>query len=427
MSPPDEARSPEPEARPDRLGFWLAVFVVLVFSGGWITAISGPDGDPEASGVIRVLYLPAYAATLALLASAPRRSLLAAVHAPVLWLLIGLVFLSTLWSVDAETTTRRAVAVAFTSLAGVVIAARFDWPNLARVLATSFAILAALSLAVGLGLPNFGRMSDIFPGAWRGLWSDKNGLGDKMALGAVIALAAAILNPTQRRLWLGVAALAFGLILLSTSKTSLVSLCAGLAALGFVGVVRRGPALALLASTGAFAFIAVISLALTLAPEQALGMLGKDATFTGRTKIWAAALRQIHQRPWTGYGYAAVWTNESLWSPLAWIAKDAGFRPHHAHNSWLQIWLELGLVGLGLWALYWLETLARAILAAYRSPGAYFALPFLVVFSLTSLTEVLALDYNDFIWLIFTALATRLALGRRLMERAEVRAASTSP
>ena len=40
-------------------------------------------------------------------------------------------------------------------------------------------------------------------------------------------------------------------------------------------------------------------------------LLGKDATLTGRTKIWDAIWRQIQERPWTGYGYSAVWDDKS--------------------------------------------------------------------------------------------------------------------
>ena len=48
--------------------------------------------------------------------------------------------------------------------------------------------------------------------------------------------------------------------------------------------------------------------------------------------------------------------------------------------------------------------------ALYRSRGAYLALPFFVIFSLTSLTESIAVVYNDMRWVIFVALAVKLAL-----------------
>jgi exopolysaccharide production protein ExoQ len=164
-----------------------------------------------------------------------------------------------------------------------------------------------------------------------------------------------------------------------------------------------------------------------LAPDIFLNLLGKDATLTGRTKIWAAVMRQIQQRPWFGWGYGAVWSEDSGWGPLAWIVKQAGFTPQHAHNSWLEQWLGMGLWGLGAWSLYYLMTMIRAIGAMFRSSGALVALPFLVVYTMTTLTESVAVSYNDMRWVIFVALSIRLALPEREPVKSDPLAAGRLP
>ncbi len=393
-----------------RWAFGLSVGLLAVFSQGWVPFLLGPDGDPEASGLIRAVYFPWYAAALLLVAADPRQSLRAALRAPLIWALIALAFVSTTWSIDPGVTLRRTIALLFTTLAGFAIAARYDWPELAEVMGAAYALIAIASLVVGLLLPSYGRMSDIFPGSWRGVFFDKNGLGDGMTLGFMAFIASAALVPRRRRLWLGFAGLALLLVLLSQSKTSLVSLLIGLSAFVLVLVARRS---AILAVVTTFLGVVVVGLFLALIAFDAdalLGLLGKDATLTGRTEIWAAILRQIHTRPWTGFGYGAVWTDESGWGPLAWIISDAKFRPHHAHNGWLETWLGLGYVGLWLWAAVFGQTLALAIAAIYRSRAAYLALPALVVYGLISLTESVTFVYNDLVWVIFTALSVRLAL-----------------
>jgi O-antigen ligase len=130
---------------------------------------------------------------------------------------------------------------------------------------------------------------------------------------------------------------------------------------------------------------------------------------TGRTIIWSSVQRLIHERPWTGYGYAAVWTDQDAWGPLAWIVKWAQFRPHHAHNSWLETWLGLGYPGLVLWTAVFFLTWGLALVAVYRRAAGYFVFPFLVFYSLTTLTESVAFIYNDLYWVIFAAIAFRLA------------------
>jgi O-antigen ligase len=154
-----------------------------------------------------------------------------------------------------------------------------------------------------------------------------------------------------------------------------------------------------------------VGVAVFFASDVVLGLLGKDATLTGRTQIWAAVMRQIQLRPALGYGYAAIWDEDlGSWGPLAWIIHDAGFRPHHSHNSWLEQWLAMGYVGLAAWIAFFGQTLAANVVALYREKGAYLALPYFVVYAITSLSESIAVQYNDMRWTIFVALAVKLAL-----------------
>ncbi len=394
-----------------RLGFVTAVVMVLTFTQFWQMPLVGPNGDPDASNLIRSLFFPAYAMAVAQFAARPWSALTTAVRSPLIWLLIGLVFASTAWSIDPSTTERRAIALLFTTLAALVLASRFEWPDLLEVLATAFAVVTVCSYLLGLLVPSYGRMAagSEFPGAWRGVYIEKNGLGDSMTMAFITLCATAVLNPRRRRLWIGFAAAAIGLVLLSTSKTSLVTLVIGSACLSFVWLVKRGPAFAIAATFVAVTGLLALGLGIVFASDAFFALLGKDATLTGRTVIWSSVLRLIHERPWTGYGYAAIWTDESGWGPLAWIVKWSHFRAHHAHNSWLETWLALGYPGLVLWAAVVILTWGLAVFAVYRRPGGYFALPFLVFYSLTMLTESVAFIYNDLYWVIFAAMAFKLA------------------
>ncbi|MFI4973350.1 MAG: O-antigen ligase family protein [Caulobacterales bacterium] len=391
------------------LAFAGAVFLLLTYSQGWTRPVFGAGADAPESGVIRALYLPAYGVGAALIALTPWSVAKALVRQPFLIALIGVAAASVLWSVSPDQTSRRVFALLFTTLGGVVLAARFSWARLAEVTASSFAILALVCLFVGLFVPSIGRMTDIFPGAWRGVWDEKNTFGDNMTLGLFCCAAAALLNRPRAMLWWSAAALCLLLVAMSASKTSLVAALLGVAAMGFVASVRRGPASGVAATWTAAIGVALFAGVLLTASDAVLGLLGKDATLTGRTKIWAAVWRQIELRPWLGYGYAAVWDETGRWGPLAWITSDVGFRPRHAHNAWLEQWLNLGVPGLVAWAGFYLQTLTAAIVAVYRAKGAYLAFPVLVVFSLTSLTESIAVTYNDMRWVLFTALAVKLA------------------
>ena len=70
------------------------------------------------------------------------------------------------------------VAVYATTLGGIVLAARYRWADLAEVFATAFAVLAVVCFLMSLAVPSIGVMHELFPGAWRGVWADKNAMGD---------------------------------------------------------------------------------------------------------------------------------------------------------------------------------------------------------------------------------------------------------
>jgi O-antigen ligase len=400
----------------DALAFGLCVLIMLIYSQGWMTPIFGDKADESASGLMRDMYFPAYGAALMVIGLSLKDVVRALIRQPLLILILCICCLSILWSVAPDQTERRIVAIVFTTLGGVALGARYRWSQMAEVLAVSFAVLASLSFLAGALVPSVGRMATLFPGAWRGLWAEKNALGGDMAIAFVVFGAAAMLEPRRKLLWSGFAVLAVLLVLLSTSKTSLVSLCLGAAALAFVALARRGPIMGVISSFGAVVAIFAALAFLFFAADVAFAVLGKDATLTGRTNIWQGVLYEIHKRPMLGYGYGAVWDDKSGWGPVYWITKIAGFRAAHAHNSWLEQWLGLGIVGLVAWSLYFAQTLILAIVAVYRDKGAYLALPFVLVFGLVALTESIAVVYNDFRWVMFVAVAVKLAYSDRAMD-----------
>jgi exopolysaccharide production protein ExoQ len=427
------AEPPVPAERRERvtalgaLLFAAAVAMLLIYSQGWLTLVQGDKGEAADSGLVRAMFFPAYGGAVVLLAAGPGLFVRALLKQPLLMLIVWIVAASAIWSINPDQTVRRAVALTLTTLSGVALAARWRWSILAEVVAASYALLAVASLVAALAFPSFGVMHELFPGAWRGLWVEKNALGNIMTIGFVVCTAAGALEPRRAKLWWPAAGLCALLVLASTSKTSLLACLLGGCGLLLVAIMRRGPVGRVVGTYGAVTALLLIAGLALVASNLVLAALGKDATLTGRTLIWTAVMRRIQDRPWLGYGYGAVWSDPSPWTPLAWIIKQAGFRPGHSHNSWLQQWLDLGALGLGAWALYFAETCTRAVIALYRSPGAFLAIPFLLVFAMTSLTESIAVSFNDGRWVLFVAIAVKLALGDEAPDRRPGTARASRP
>ena len=410
------------------LTFWAWVGVVLAFSQCWEMYLTGAGPAPIAESVsasVRVFFFPIYTVILGLTLMRLGGVGKALLHSPALVLMLVVTIGSIFWSIDPQVTARRCIAVGFTTLAGISLAERFAWPRLLEVVGAAFGITVLISIFNVVLIPRLGIMQFDFPGAWRGAWTHKNMLGYYMSVAFIVFVAAAAANPQRRRLWSIAAAAAVALILLSDSKTSLVSCLIGAGCMVLMSASRRGPAWAVAGTYLLGSALLGVTLTMLVAPNLLFGLIGKDATFTGRTEIWSAVMRQIALRPMLGYGYGAVWDNHSIWGPLPWISKQQGFVVHEAHNSWLGVWLELGYVGLIAWTLLFAAVWARALPTLYVRGATYFALPFLVVFSLHSVTEAIALSQNDLVWMLIATVAVKLAAPA--LERRQPTSKGTSP
>jgi O-antigen ligase len=83
------------------------------------------------------------------------------------------------------------------------------------------------------------------------------------------------------------------------------------------------------------------------------GAVGRDPTLTDRTKIWALLL-SMHTNPLLGTGYESFW----LGPRLKWFWQSfPGL--NEAHNGYLEVYLNLGLIGLFL--------LGGFLIASYRT------------------------------------------------------------
>jgi O-antigen ligase len=96
--------------------------------------------------------------------------------------------------------------------------------------------------------------------------------------------------------------------------------------------------------------------------------IGKDPTMTGRTLIWSNLMTSVKKQPLLGYGFMAFWgaeQGESINTALAMHWPGMGY----AENGVLELWLELGAVGVFLFLLVFLRAVKDAIHCFLRDPS----------------------------------------------------------
>lgn len=327
-----------------------------------------------------------------------------------LFLVLGIAFLSTLWSQDAWLTFRRSIALVLTLVIGVYFASRFKLREQFRLLAWAFFACIIFSLFFEL----LGLNTDVGTAGWNGVFFDKVELGRNMALSALVFLFWGKVDPEHRALARAGFVASAILVFPARDMTSLLVLVFSLMLLPYLHLFLRRSLLwatsgmvLLLVSGMFFMFYATTNL------EKLTGWLGKDPTLTGRVPLWILSTAMALQRPWLGYGFNAFWLPDEtytrrIWHLLHWM-------PPHAHNGILELWLELGIVGTGLYLAVFVYYVAKAVnfLRQSSNPAAAWPLIFLVFLFLASLTESEFLGGSSVTFILYVAVAATVCTKAR--------------
>ncbi len=395
-----------PPTLAERAQWWLACGLAAAATSPGLLLMGVPD-DPKApeNPLFRLAWIPVYAGVLLLCAWRAPRLAKAWPGALLCGALVGWAAASQHWSILPDVTHRRVIALALTTLLGVMLGALFDGRRFVELLAAGSLALAVGSVAVALADPKIGVMVLDGQRDWRGLYPHKNVLAFVMAVGALSAVCAALASPARRRLWIATALTCLALLLLSRGKTSLVG--AGLVILGAgaLAVLRRGPVAAVVASWIGAAAATAFGVAAAVAPDALLRAIGKDPTLTGRTDIWASVLRRSAERPRLGYGFGAFWEKDSL--PAKVVQHETHWLVPSAHNGWLDLLVQVGWVGVGLFAAVLLLTFLVLAVRLHRADDAGFGLLYLVLLIFFSLSESVIEAPNTLSWALFAAVVVR--------------------
>jgi exopolysaccharide production protein ExoQ len=249
---------------------------------------------------------------------------------------------------------------------------------ISRLFSRTGFILVPLSVLSIKYFPGFGRGYDPWTGAQynNGLTLNKNILGVItfiLLLGAVWRVLALVRSDEVsvhrgRCLVAQGILLALGILLLLTANSATSNVCflmgTGLMLAANLRFTRRHAAVI---------HVLVLSLAATASLVMLLGggasaarALGRNPTLTGRTDIWAAVI-PMAPNPLVGAGFESFWlspaVHEKLWEVIP------GLPLNEAHDGYIEVYLELGWVGVILIGLIFVSGYRRSVMAFRRAPG----------------------------------------------------------
>lgn len=294
------------------------------------------------------------------------------------------------WSAWPATTALTLLLLLITTLQAVFIGSALTWSEVVRSIASALMWVLALSILFelfvslvihGPVLPGFATATgpvdpivywsrdNLFAGGRiQGIMGNANLLGPVALLAMVVFGIRYAAAPPRRTLLLVWIALAGYLFFRAASATAFVAAAAVAIVLTTVLLMRtvRRPG----GRTRYYIGYALLGLgggtALWVWRDDLFSTLGRSADLTGREDIWAAVLERAGERPVAGWGFASPW--------MPWEASFDGWIIDHdqtvmqAHSVWIDVYLQLGIIGLVLFGALMIAYVWRAWFFAVDRP-----------------------------------------------------------
>ncbi|AFY66519.1 O-antigen ligase [Geitlerinema sp. PCC 7407] len=389
----------------------FAIFGLIFLSDviGVYSLFVDPDPAADSGGAYNPLYpvlsliqYSVYGITFFLLVARPHGSVRTVLRDPLVWCLTLLAPLSFLWSDVGTDSLRKGVTLFQTSTFGLYLATRFTPREQIRLLTWALGLIALFSLLFTLAKPGSAIEAGANAGSWRGPFVQKNIFARVEVLSAAVFLVEIMLAQHPSRWIWGGFWLSLLLVFLTGSKTALLVFIALLILVPLYRALRWNTTIVIPIIITVLLIMGSLTTVVVGNWEGLLLGLGKDPTLSGRTHLWEIALEKIANRPWLGYGYMGFWQSRGeafdIW-------KAVGYRPPHAHNGYINMALDFGYVGFGLFAMSIIVNFRRGIEWVRSGTTATEIWPILYVtfFFLYNYSESTIVQHNSLFWALYVA------------------------
>ena len=373
-----------------------------------------------------IVGVGAVIALVVLLAGKPGKTLM---RVPVpLALLLALMALSLIWSQYRGFTGIALAAQIGTTIFALFLANQFGWRQLLNIFANTLRFVLGASLLFELVAAIFGPIKPIFPNyegdeppsasyLWsqgnlfegeriQGIMGNANLLAFTAVLGIMVFLVEYIVTHKKRSLPLN--SLILAVLLAALAKSAGMTLAIALIAFAaLIAIFSEGRDRAMrhrIYGYGIWALVGVAVFGLIYRTEL-FDLLGRSPDASGRFYIWGEVLNLIWEKPLEGWGWISYWVPGV--EPFEGLIVINKVPMYQAHNAFLDIWLQLGLLGLVLLVWLMLQGFNRlwAVAVRHTNPLYLFPLFGFLVIAAQSLTESRLLI--EISWVLLVLLTTK--------------------
>jgi O-antigen ligase len=308
---------------------------------------------------------------------------------------------SVAWSIDRSATLHTWATLFGSTLVAIDLSIHYPLEKQLRLVCFALVSVMILSVLVELLTPGLIPGQDLEGSAWHGVFGVKNVFGKTVCLTVVTCLCA-----FRKSFGLRLVTVAAGVTLgiLSQSISSIGYMAILVATFGLLPILKWRPLPRRLA-IGGLALVALLAVYVAVTNlDSVTAALDKDPHLTGRTDLWEYAIDSIKEKPLLGYGYQAFWTYDSVPARRIREAINWDSAPH-AHNGYIDLTLEVGLVGLIAYLAVLAVFAKRAYVYFIGGPEDYrrWPLTFLAFTFFYQLTES-SMASSGCLWIIFCGL-----------------------
>jgi O-antigen ligase len=330
---------------------------------------------------------------------------------PFLGVLIIYILLAGIWSGTPLLSLKRGAVIFFTSLLSAHFASGLSWKGLSSMLRRIITLATTISLIMLLIAPS----SAVVDKGLTGIFPFPIRFGTCLSFGVSLGFIH-LLSARQNR-WKTIGGIGF-LVAVLPLTNSAQSFFTSFALVSLIGILKlsskiQSKYIPLLVISYLGISILLFN-SINFLGTEALEILGKDATLSGRTDFWPQLLDKLMQRPLQGYGIGGFWQPwQGSANPANGIVNSDGFVPPNAHSGFFDLALELGLVGFVLFCAASLLGFAQAIhyYLKHQSLQAAIPLVILVYIMLANVSETQLLGSN-YIWMLYVMSLTLLSSRR---------------
>jgi len=326
----------------------------------------------------------------------------------ILTILILYCLLSSLWSIEFAVSLRRSISLLIAYLYCIYLVTRFSHESLKFIISRVLCIILVANVIAAFVLGGV-HVDDSHEGAWKGIAGHKNNLGRFTSIGVIVFFGLYKYYKIKKNLIYAIAF--FFVLLMTTSKASLATCILAVLSFYIVDYLYTGKFFILYHSRKIRWLILMFFLSLSFICvvfffPLAFELLDRDFTFSGRTKIWNYALMLVESHNYFGSGYKSFWIELITWDFFYYNPYWGGEAvTGNGHSGYLDIYLELGIVGAVIFIVLILSYLYELVKKIYSGNVGFLlflTLPILVFNIIYNVFETNYLSNRlDLLWFLF--------------------------